>query len=232
MATLTIPKPYRTNFKALKRLLLDDESAAKLLSVLREETIVLDSPDLSPKLVSEVPAISESEIDDIIEVLLSLYLLRTRNDYPPVSDFAEDICRAMDQSDIEELRFHGKERDRFKGRLIEFLEVDSVSVGAKALDIQHENERIFHSARIVTEIRPLFGEDLNDHPAGAVVVHMLRITYYERNRRRENERKDFFVVLDADNVGTLSGLLDRAESKDKNLRSFLEETHMPYIDAG
>lgn len=230
MAALTIPGAYYADFEALKRLLLDDELAGEFLAGLGEETIVPDDPELASKLASKIPTVAEDEIDGVLKVLVSLHLLRARYDYPPVANFAEDVCQAMDQSDAQELRFHGGERDRFKGRLIELLKVDSVSVGAKALDIEHENERIFSNARIVTEVRPIFGADLGDRPKGAVVVHMLRITYSERNRRRENQRKDLFIALDADDIETLSGLLDRAKSKDKTLRSFLKETHIPYID--
>lgn len=226
MAAFTIPRGHQTRFKVFKRVVLDNKSVQELLLVLGEETSVIEDPELSSKIASRVTTISPRDIDDVIEVLIVLYLLQARYE-SPVSEFAEDICRAMDESDVEELRLSDDERSRFKDRLIELLHLEAVSVGAKAIDLQRENERTFSDARIVTDIRPIFGTDLEETPAQAVIVHILKISYRERNRSR-----DFFVALDAADVSTLSRLLDRANSKAGNLKSFLDRTEMSYVNIG
>jgi hypothetical protein len=227
MVALRIPRGYESQFKTFTRILLNDESAQELLRALGEEISVTDTPQLPSRVAEKVGTISPSDVEEVMQILISLYLLRSRHD-SPIPEFAEDISRAMDESEVEEVRLSGEERNRFKSRLIELLDLESLGVGAKAIDLQYENERTFSNARIVTDVRPIFGANLEDTPTGAVIVHMLKINYREGDRY-----KDFFVALDAEDIGTLSGLLDRANSKAENLKSFLEDTkRVPYIDTG
>ena len=138
---------------------------------------------------------------------------------------AEDVCQALDRSDEEELRLLGEEREHFKSRLIELLDVDSVRVGAKGIEMLFENQRSFLSARIVTEVRPIFGSDPEEAPAGALIVHMLKIIY-----REEGQDKELFVALDTTDVGVLRDALDRADAKAESLKGFLEAARTTYIN--
>ncbi len=157
-------------------------------------------------------------------VLLPLYLLQECYEVS-TPEMVEDVCQAMDQSDDENLRLSGEQRERFRGYLIELLNVESVRVGAKALEVLFENQRSFIGARIVTEVRPIFGSHPEDTPERALIVHMLKVTY-----REQGQDKDFFVALDTTDVGTLSNVLDRADTKAESLKAFLERTRVSYID--
>lgn len=222
MAELKIPKENEKGLKAL--VTLDDESVRELVSALGQVSPVLYSPELSSKVASKIDAISRNDLDNVLDVLLPLYLLRERHSVS-TTEIVEDVLRAMDRSDNEELKLSGARREHFKERLIELLDVESVGVGAKALEVLFENQRSFLGVRIVTEVRPIFGSRLEDPPAGALVVHMLKITY-----REQGQDKDFFVALDTTDVGTLRGVLDRADLKAESLRSFLEGTRVSYVD--
>lgn len=223
MATFKIPSEYQSGFKKL--VALEEEPMQDLLSALREEPPALYPPELSRRVASRVDTIPRDDVNDIVEVLVSLYLLRARHE-SSIPETAEDICQAMDRSGIEELKLSGEEREHFKERLIELLDVQSVDIGSKAVEVLFENERSLQSARVVTDIRPIFGSDADDPMAGAVIVHMLKLTYFE-----QNELRSFFVALDAQDVDTLREVLDRAHSKAENLRSFLAATEIPYVDS-
>lgn len=222
MAALRIPKQNEAGFKILAA--LGDDSVQELVSALRKVSPVLYGPDLASRVASEVDTIPRSDVDQIAQVLLPLYLLRERYE-SSVPEIAEDVCQAMDRSDDEELRLSGEDRDQFKDHLIQLLDIEAVGVGAKALDVLFENQRSYISARIVTELRPIFGPNAEGPPAGALTVHMLKITYQE-----QGQQKEFFVALDTTDVGALSKVLDRADSKAESLKAFLAETEVPYID--
>jgi hypothetical protein len=226
MVALSIPRGYESQFETFTGVVLNDESIRELLSVLREEDSVFNAHELTSRVAAKVDSIELSDVEDTMQILVSLYLLRARYE-SPIHEFAEDICRAMDESSVEALRLPSEERNRFKDHLIELLDLESISIGTKAIDLQYENEHTFSSARIVTDVRPIFGANLEDAPAGAVIVHTLKITYREGNRHR-----DFFIALDAEDLSLLGGLLERADSKAKNLKSFLEGTKVTYIDTG
>lgn len=197
-----------------------------MVSLLREEFPGLNDSDALAELASRATDLSSEDASDIVEVLTTLYILRARHE-SSIPDFVEDVGRALAEAEGEELKLSGEDFDRFKDRLTELLGVELFGIESKALDVQFENERTFRSARIVTEIRPIFGPDPQDPPTGAVIVHMLRITYGERNRSR-----DFFVALDAEDASTLGKLLDRADVKTQSLKSFLALTGLPHINLG
>lgn len=222
MATLRIP---RENEKGLKKLnTLNDDAIRELVSALRDVSPVLSSVGLSSKVASKIDTVPRSDIDEIVGVLLPIYLLRERQEIS-TPEIAEDVCQAMDRSNDEELRLSGQNRDRFKRHLIELLDVESVRVGAKGLEVLFENQHSFIGARVVTEVRPIFGSNLEDTPTGALIVHMLKLTYQERG-----QEKDFFIALDATDVSTLRDTLDRADTKANTLKAFLERTRVSYVD--
>lgn len=222
MAELKIPKE---NEEGLKKLIaLDDESVQDLFSALGEVSPILSSIGLSSKVASKVDTIPRSDVDDIVGVLLPLYLLREHYEVS-TSEMAEDVCRGLDRSDDEEIRLSGEDREHFKSRLIELLDVESIRIGAKGLEVLFENQRSFLGARIVTEIRPIFGSNPEEAPAGALVVHMLKITY-----REDGQDNEFFVALDTTDVGTLRNALDRADTKVGSLKELLEKARIAYVD--
>lgn len=222
MATLRIPPEQESGFEKL--IALDDESVRALAATLREEFPGFNNHDALSEIASRATGISLAEASEVMGVLAALYLLQARSEVS-TSEFVEDVCQALDEADTEVLRLSGEARDHFKGRLTELLNIESVGVESKAVDVQHEAERTFHSARIMTDIRPVFGSSPESLPTGAVVVHTLRITYRERNRL-----KDLFVALDTEDVDTLEELADRANLKAKSLKAFLAGTPLSYID--
>jgi hypothetical protein len=222
MAPLRIPKENEVGLKKLAA--LDDESVRELASTLREVSPVLSPTELSSKVASEVDTIPRRDIDDIVGVLLPLYLVREARE-ASTPEIAEDVCQFMDQSDDNELRLSSNDRARFKTYLVELLDVETVRLGSKALEMLFENQRSFLSARIVTEVRPIFGSHPEDTPAGALIVHMLKITY-----REEGQNKEFFVALDTTDVDKLGNVLDRADKKAESLKAFLDRSRVSYID--
>ncbi len=222
MSRLRIPKDDE---KGLKKLItLDDNSVQELVSALGEVSPVLFRTELASRVASALDTISRSDVDDIVGLLPPLSLLSERRGLS-TTEIAEDVCQAMDDSDDEELKLSGEDRERFKERLIDLLSVESVIIGAKALELMFENQRSYSSARVVTEVRPIFGSTPGESPTGALIVHMLKITY-----REEDQEKEFFVALDTLDVGTLRAALDRADEKAESLRSYLEGTRVTYID--
>lgn len=221
MATIRIPQDQWTGFEKL--VALDDESVRTLATALREDFPGLSNPPALAEMASRAVGISLADAEDVMGVLATLYILRARRE-SPIPDFIEELYQALDEAGTEGLAFSEYDRARFGDRLALLLDVESISVESKAVDVQYDNERTFHSARIVTDIRPIFGSDPQEPPTGAVIVHMLRITYRERNRTR-----DLFVALDSEDVGTLSELAKRAHSKATSLKSFLAGTELPYM---
>jgi len=93
----------------------------------------------------------------------------------------------------------------------------------RALDLMTEFDKSFHEARILTDLRPLFGEPSDIQ--GAVIVHTLRVEYHERG-----SVKSFFVTLGSDELRELEAVVDRAISKHDALRTFAEGANLKLYD--
>lgn len=200
-----------------------------MISALGDEKPTLNRVDLLLRVGEKVTTIPPSELDEVTETLLSLYALRDDMGLP-IPDFAEVICETMEESDVEELEFSDEvDRDHFKANLISLLGAESLDIAARAIDLLYEHERTIHGlARVLTDVRPVFGVNPEDPPRGAVVTHTLKVSYHEGARR---EIKEFFIALDTDQLDELIGVLARASLKAESLKRFLGGTTAPHIDA-
>lgn len=184
------------------------------------------NPDaVSERLASGVEVISRDDAEDILWALLSVYSLREEFDLS-TSEAVEHLAQAMQESSSEKLKLPDEDRGYFEERLVALLSSGKLDLMGKASALALEHGHFMREARIVTDIRPVFGSDPSSRPSGAVIVHTLRITYTDDN----NQRRDFYVAMDAVDVRNLQDSLKRAEKKVSSLKSMLEAAEVPFID--
>ena len=156
------------------------------------------------------------------ELVTGLFRMTTSrvNAEASVEQFAEDVTRAMTAA------YSGKiDPAKFQRRLATLLAVDSLTISARAYDIQHEYPNIFDSARILTDIRPLFtvaGSDL----IGEMVVHNLKILYYNGSGYQE-----IYVSMDDSDLMLLNKVIERAEQKSSVLEATLKRSDVRYFES-
>lgn len=226
MAEIRIPEEYERGFVEIRA--LDETQIAEFLSALADESPTLNREDLQSRVASKVEgSIARGDLDRIMETLSSLYGLRDSMGIQTVSEFADIVCEAMDLSDVEELWFEDeKERESFRERLIRLLNVDSLDVAARAVDLLNEHEHTIHGkGRVLSDIRPIFGPDPDAPPKGAVVTHELKLSYHENRGVKE-----FFITLDSVQVDELIEVLERAKAKGESLKRMLGESGVPHIE--
>ena len=159
-------------------------------------------------------------IEDIIQTLGSMNNARIGAEVP-IEQFVRDIAprrmvarkeKAFDQAAFEQ-------------KLISLLSVESLTLSAKASDVQHEYERLFISARIMTDARTVFNE-AGTEAVGTMIVHNLNITYSQAE-----ELKELFIALDDADIAKLRKVLDRADTKTTTLERLIERTDIPYFES-
>lgn len=140
--------------------------------------------------------------------------------------FADDIAqRAAEWLDLDS----GDElRERFVDRTARVLACSSVHLLGKAASIGYQHERLFVDAQILTDLRPVFEEEISDDhgPLGAVLSHVLRLHIVGQGGAHE----DVYVALDEGDITILRQALDRAESKSELLRGRLRDLSLTMID--
>lgn len=204
---------------------LSPESAQELLATFRIiPPSTVSSYSLSSEVAANVDTIAASDIEQIVPALLHIHSIRDIS-ASSVSDLAEGIARGMEEIPNEEIRSSSGDREPFRERLTEALNVDPLRVIARAAGLLFEHEHNATQTRVITDIRPIFEqENPQSPPIGAAIVHTLKVSYLA-----DNEEKSFFVALDTNDVQELSEQLERANSKAESLRSVLEAARVPYV---
>lgn len=219
---MRIPEEYRSGFTRLSK--LEDEPFQKLLAVIEEEPPALYYMEFSGRVARKISNIDSNDMGDIIETLVSLHGVRASWNLE-IPELAELVTQAAAKD--AELELADEERERLEGRLVLLLEVDSLDATSKALDVLLESEHTLHDARIITDVRPVFGRNAEKPPTGVMIVHTLKLSYHDESE----EVKDLYVAMGAGDIGALNADLDRANQKAESLRRMLEPTGVPYIDA-
>ncbi len=156
-------------------------------------------------------------------MLTSLYRVRVRAN-ASLQQLAEDVCEALRAEGV----MPGEREEQFKDRLATILAVEALSVVAtKAQELRTEFERTFCDARIITDMRPVFGGNVEDAPTAMIIVHTLKLGYHDTN---SSEHKELFIALDNEDMGKLAEQLVRASKKEKTLKTRLEAAGIKFVD--
>jgi hypothetical protein len=222
-SSLTIPEDYEEGYAKL--IALDESAMGRFIAALQGAPMVLQPIDLASTVAERLEgSIKDDDVFEIILALVSLYPVE--DDFENNDQLAEAICEAIIEGDSEKLSLPEEGRERFKQRLIKLLDIDSVRVASKANGLLHDYERVICNARVLTDIRPVFGVSPEGPPKAALIVHMLKINYHDAEGLKE-----FYVAMDSDEMDQLMYVLDRADAKSKSLRAVLDAAKLPHVDS-
>ena len=217
MASLRVPEEHK---EGVARLLnLSKEDMEKLLSVLETVPVTSTLRETLVEKLSTLDTILHGDVDEAANTLTALYIVLAYSNEPP-SEVADDIAEALKGIGIE-LKFP----DEVRQRLIQLLSFDSFVVSAKAEGLMYEYENVFSTARVFTDIRPVFGIDTQELPKAGIITHMLSIHYFHGG-----QHKEINIALDEVDIVTIFDALERANNKGESLKSVLEMARLTYIE--
>jgi hypothetical protein len=221
---LNIPERYQSGVALIRQ--LDDNSVQEIRNAL-DRTLDIKTSDqdvasgrkldeLAVTAVTSVSSKSNLNFKRIAEALVVLYGAKSVKDIS-VEEFADRVCEAMEHLDSPDLKLPSAEREPFKRKLIILLGANVFGIASKIVDLRTDDERVFCQARILTDLRPVFGSRIEEGPQGMVVVHLLKLGFHSASEKHQ----EFFVSLDSDDLQTLRNLIDRAEAKARSLKGSL-----------
>jgi uncharacterized protein (DUF1778 family) len=221
MSEITIPEGAYPAIQKLAHLSAED-FAAFLAALERAKPAA--TPSLFSQHVAEhAPQISSSTIRMIVDELFSMNYAFEDLDFS-IDEMAKSVAEAAFDEQSEEFPIGEADRDILKDRLAKlFVLKASLGLTSKALGLLTDTDRLFYTARILTDIRPIFNEE-GDVVEATVILHNLVVHYGENG-----DHKDFFVTLDTNDIKALREVLDRADSKAKALESLLKRSEVSYL---
>jgi hypothetical protein len=108
-----------------------------------------------------------------------------------------------------------EERQAFESQVERLMACEqSIGLTGKAQDILWGHGKVFKEAHTITQVRPIFYNDLKKPLTTAVIVHELRLDY-----REAGSDGTVCVTLDRSQVESLRRVLHRALDKEKGVRA-------------
>jgi hypothetical protein len=199
---------------------LSDPALAGLEVALSKARPTLHRDDLISQLRGEASLAEVGDLEGIVGALINI----AGTGYSAGSD-TEDVVEAViatiKSDNVVELS--EAEVENLKGLLARLARLKPIELVAKASELSRANDRTFHSARVVTDLRPICSGD-DAQVAGAVIVHQLAIRA-SRNGRREST----YFTLDSIDLAELNEVITRAVKKDNALRKFADASSTPIL---
>ncbi len=222
MARIRVPERH---FEGIAKILsLADEAFQELLVALAKLPVKLYPKDLLTKAISGVRDIPPDSAGIITDAVLSLCMNRARSDKNTL-DYVSEVTQSIEESGSKTLKLSTETKEILRSRFAKILDVKPLAVSAKATNLFLEYERSFSSARVLTDIRPIFDAKADSPPDAAVVVHTLSIHYHQNG-----DHKEFFVAMDDEDVQMLLDVLERAKLKAKSLKQTLVSAKITCVD--
>lgn len=102
-----------------------------------------------------------------------------------------------------------------QNRILRLLKKENpLRLAIKSLILQQEVSNAYIDSRIITDIRPVFSSKEEKTIIGSVVTNNLKISY-----SNNDQKMDFFVSLDEEDLNLLKKTIERAIDKTKVLKS-------------
>ena len=203
---------------------MSESSMGRLISALKSAPPLPDPNEMADWLAKQVPSLSGNRLADMLATVYTLYEIREFSGVPPPR-FLADLMDGIRQ--IPELQLAPKELSKFQSVFERLMDIEPLNTVAKAKRLQRDGERLYCTAKILSDIRPVFGSDPDTRPSGAVLTHTLKLAYHDGTGRSHRE---FHVVLDSNDLEALEEVITRAKAKDRTLRELLKGMNLPTLE--
>lgn len=199
---------------------MGDDEFPRLLAIF-ESAEPTDDRETTCRLIREATSLGASDAIELLDAVTGL-AAHAHLSQSSVSEIAGRVASSpqfalMDDPDVD-----------LAMRIERLLRCDSIRVYSKALALGSRHERIFVDAQVLTDMRPLFGDDLDQEtrPEAMLISHTLSLHFVDSDGTHDN----FFVVLDDEDVIRVEQLLVRATTKSSAVRSLLRESGVTYLE--
>ncbi len=103
----------------------------------------------------------------------------------------------------------------------------SMFLTARATGVSIEHERMFHSVRFLTDLRPVFNSDVSAGLQAATIATSMKLEFHPDG---VGDIKSIFLAFGRADLEYLRDSVERALDKVEELEKFVEATNLPYWD--
>jgi len=219
---IRIPPQYLSGIE--KIILIDDESFNAIINALKNISPSFYTRNIVTEVALIVKNISSKDISDIIRTVISLNVARYSNEVS-LKDWIDAVVQFVNNSKHFS-SFSDEHTSALKNRLTLLLNPDEViDIASKAKVEIIEHQYVYKKSQIFTDIRPIFGTELDKDITGTLIVHSLKIEYQEGA-----DEKEIFLALDTRDIKELRKQIDIAEKKAEAIELMLKKAQVAYLN--
>lgn len=220
MARYTIPERFKKGFAILSKTQTSlVEEISNILIILPVGTGI---EGIAKKVKLDLgDKIDESDVEEIIKTLFSLVGFNNENTVD-FTEFVDDITKSYS----DEFHLEDTSLEILNKNLINlYSNSQNIRITLKANNLLGEYEKLFLDCRVLSDIRIIFNENLDEDKQTAVVVHQLKLDYV-----KHGESQQTFFALDNNDLRKLKIAVERALEKDKNIRENMYSNNLQFIE--
>ncbi|MHB1743861.1 MAG: hypothetical protein ACYCPO_15550 [Acidobacteriaceae bacterium] len=216
--SIEIPEDEQGTLASLLR--LTDPALAGLERALSEATPTLDSEKLVSHLRKEPHLAEVKDLDDIIGSLVTI-AATSYSRHVNTDEIVQAAVATIKSDHVVELS--DSEGEILANRLSRLAKLKPLELIAKGNILLRENDRIFRSAKVITDLRPICsGDDLK--VAAGVIIHQLAIRAFHKGKS-----DTIYFALDSEDLVSVGDVIARAIKKEKALREFADSSSTPIL---
>jgi hypothetical protein len=176
-----------------------------------------ERPIISPNTLRSVlaPTVGADVAGILVRQLLSLGLLSTRKGQD-IDEIVESLTLGLRKKWDSDRKEYLAKWSKLKSKFAELLRSHHVLCAAKAFDLSYDFEHILHSARIITDIRPVFNIEKTEI-IGTIICNRLRLVYHDNDAQ-----KSISIAISEDDLQALVEECEKARTKIDLARRFPE----------
>jgi hypothetical protein len=206
MTKFQIPEPFKPGFDALAKLSGTDFQT--LIKILKEVPIGIGIKGFQD-------FVNTAQIEGINEISRTIFSLGNlvNSQEVNIKEISSDLALSFAESKGKD--FDTKKSEALENKISNILnDCKNLRLTFKALNLLSENDQIFREARIISDIRLIFNDDLSNSNRAGIIIHKLKIEF-----QKDLEVKDFYLSLDTNDLHKLKKQIDRALDKEEAIKS-------------
>jgi hypothetical protein len=215
MSAFILPKSAYSAVQAL--VALEDPQFDELVKGLEGATPSLDSDAFVDNAIAGIRTFDSDVARIIATELLTMVFTGSRNYISPL-ELAKDLSEAALEATSEKFPFTTEQQKILESRLSKAFAINSVRITGKAQDVFLDIDKKYLTARVLTDLRPVFNE-LGEEILAGTVIHSLRIRYSENG-----QTKDVYFSMSNAELTKLVKTVERALAKEVILSEFVKKS--------
>lgn len=217
MAKLQIPKQFLDGFREIYK--IEESGFRSLIESLKSIPVGLGPNTFIKTLMSTLDYLWVSQV---ARTIFSLGNLLETQDFT-IDDLSRELTNAYEEG--SQLDLPEEQKAHYTARNKELLEnLGSLKLSFKAINLLTENNQNFVDSHIISDIRLVFQDDIDNQNRSAVILHQLKLEY-----RKDGEQRQFYIALDNSDLKKLKKQIDRALEKEELMKQDYSDS-ISFID--